>query len=69
MTNVDARGRSCPEPLILTRKALIDNPEGITVVVDNVCSVENITRYAGHEGYEAAREEKDGEWTLKITRR
>lgn len=69
MTNVDARGRSCPEPVVMTRNALKSDKEGAVILVDNLCAAENITRYAGHEGYAAERTEKDGEWTLRLTRK
>lgn len=68
MTNVDARGRSCPEPVMMTRAALASDPEGATVKVDNICAVENITRFAAHQGYGVERDEGDGEWTLTLKR-
>ena len=42
---LDLKGLSCPEPVIEVRKHLkgVDN---LTLVVDNVCSKENIVRYA-----------------------
>lgn len=48
---VDARGQSCPIPVVMTKKALKANPEGVTVQVDNECAKENITRYASNNGY------------------
>ena len=42
---LDMRGRNCPEPVIETRKALLDDGETILdVVVDNEAASENITR-------------------------
>ncbi|MEG2931926.1 MAG: sulfurtransferase TusA family protein, partial [Ruthenibacterium sp.] len=38
MKTVDARGRACPEPVILTAQALPEAPEGLTVLVDHVCA-------------------------------
>lgn len=69
MNHVDARGRSCPEPVVMTRNALKADPAGATIIVDNLCAVENITRFAGHQGYTAAREERDGEWTLTLQKK
>lgn len=66
MKNLDARGRSCPEPVVMTRAALLEDSEGAIVSVDNICAVENITRFGNHQGYRVAREEKDGEWTLTL---
>lgn len=69
MYQVDARGRSCPEPVVMTRNALKTNPQGAVILVDNLCAVENITRFAGHQGYTVARQEKDEEWTLTIQKK
>lgn len=65
MTVVDCRGLSCPEPVILTKKALKENPE-IQVLVDNRVPVENISRYARALGIEPAVQENNGEWTLTL---
>ncbi len=44
---VDARGLSCPEPVLLSRKAIESIENGtIEVMVDTVTSRENITRMA-----------------------
>lgn len=51
MNTVDARGCACPEPVMMTREALYEDPSGVEVLVDNVCAVENISRFAGHFGY------------------
>lgn len=68
MEIVDARGLSCPEPVILTRQAMASKAEKYTVIVDNHTSKENVTRYAEHQGYKVSVEEKDGEYTLSITK-
>ena len=44
MTEVDARGRSCPEPVIMAKRALKEC-DGIVVLVDNRDSLENVQRY------------------------
>lgn len=42
---VDARGRSCPEPVILTRQALSDKSiTQLTVLVDAAVARENVFR-------------------------
>lgn len=66
MSTVDARGLSCPEPVIMTRKALTSNEDAYIILVDNVASKENVTRYAQHQGYEVSVEDKDGEYTLTL---
>ena len=66
MTTVDARGYSCPEPVIMLRKALAAKQTDYTVLVDNVASKENVTRYAEHEGYHVSCSENGGEYTLTM---
>lgn len=68
MTQVDARGCACPEPVVMTRNALMSDPEGATIMVDNICAVENITRFAAHQGYAVDRKEQGEEWTLTLTK-
>lgn len=51
MVIVDARGLSCPEPVVMTRKAMMDKQAKYQVLVDNLASKENVTRYAQHQGY------------------
>lgn len=66
MERVDARGLSCPEPVILTRKALQKGGNAYEILVDNVTSRENVTRFAEHAGYTVSVSEKDGEYTLAL---
>ena len=66
MKTIDARGLSCPEPVIMTRKALLSGEQSYEVLVDNPASRENVTRYAEHQGYSVSVSEKDGEYTLSL---
>ena len=46
---VDARGYSCPMPVIMVQKAVKDGaPQTLEVLVDNQCSLENVTRFANY---------------------
>lgn len=65
MTIVDCRGLSCPEPVILTKKALKNNSE-VEVLVDNRVPLENITRFSRAMGIEPVVEEGNGEWKMII---
>jgi len=66
MTTVDAKGYSCPEPVIMLRKAMASKEAAYTVLVDNAASKENVTRYAEHEGYTVSIREDGGEYTLSL---
>lgn len=64
---IDARGLSCPQPVILVKKALIDTPEGCRVLTDSSPSKENITRFAQNAGYavDAQQTQQGFELTIK----
>ncbi len=66
MTKVDARGLSCPEPVILISQAMKSGENAYEITVDNRVSRENVTRYAEHQGYTVSVAEADGESTLTI---
>ena len=55
---IDARGLACPEPVIITKKALSSNDEVMTIV-DNKTALENITRMAENSGCTIRSEEKN----------
>ena len=66
MTTIDARGLSCPEPVILISRAMKSGESAYEIKVDNRVSRENVTRYAEHQGYHVDVTETDGEFTLAI---
>lgn len=65
---IDARGLSCPEPVVRVQKGIAAHPEGVTVVVDAMVCVENIKRFAASRGYAMDVAENDGEYTLTLTK-
>lgn len=65
---LDARGLSCPEPVIMIRKAMMSKENCYEMIVDNPTSKENVMRYAEHQGYSVAIEENAGEYTLRMTK-
>lgn len=68
METLDARGLSCPEPVIMIRKAMMTKENEYKIMVDNVTSKENVTRYAEHQGYTVSVSEKEGEYTLSFNK-
>ena len=66
MTKLDARGLSCPEPVIMISQAMKGGEAAYEILVDNRVSRENVTRYAEHQGYRVSVTENDGEYTLVI---
>lgn len=63
---IDARGRSCPEPVIMTKNAIDHGHENIEVLVDAKVAVENIKRFATSQGYTVNVEENDDEFTMSL---
>lgn len=63
--NVDARGLSCPQPVILTRAALQKLGSGeVSVVVDTMTQVHNCIRAAQKLGWETDCEEQEDAFKL-----
>lgn len=49
---IDTRGLSCPQPVLMVLQAISGGETGLlTVVVDNDCSLENVTRAAQNRGF------------------
>ena len=68
MTEVDARGFSCPIPVVKTKKAMDESPgEILTVLVETAVSRENVWRLAEGRGYSVTAEEVSGEYRLTLT--
>ncbi len=66
---VDARGYSCPMPVVMVRKVVKDSsPDTLEVAVDNVCSVENVTRFAHSAGYKVDVQNFEGDYKLVLTK-
>ena len=67
---VDARGMVCPRPLIMTKTALIELAPGqsMTVIIDNETSKQNVERFLQDNGAASATTEKNGIYTLTITK-
>jgi len=63
---VDARGLSCPQPVILTRRAIQAGEFPIEVLVETVTSRENVRRLAEKAGLRVRVEEVGDEFKLTI---
>lgn len=64
---IDARGLSCPQPVVLTKKAIDRLGKGtLEIIVDSVTSMENVSRLARSAEYQVTVEEKEGEFLLRL---
>lgn len=69
MATVDARGFSCPVPLLMVQEEIKKNDSAqLEVLIDAPCAVENIQRFAFHNGYQFEAVENGDEWTLKLSK-
>lgn len=67
MKEIDARGLACPQPVILTKKAL-DKSENVMIVVDNDTAKANLLKLAKKMKCEVAVKEDSEGITLSLYR-
>ncbi len=67
MKTIDARGLSCPEPVLLTKQALAEGEFPFTVLVDDETPRENIMRFAKSKGLQAELSVDDGDYVILLT--
>lgn len=65
---LDARGLSCPQPVLMLKKAMDGGGENFEIIVDNTAAKENITRFAGNLGYNVTVNEKEGDYILTVAK-
>lgn len=66
---VDARGLSCPQPVIETKRVLDKYSSGtVEILVDTVTSRENVIRFATNAGWKAEWREQDGGYAVTATK-
>lgn len=66
LREIDARGLSCPQPVLLAKKAIDKNPEGIQILVDNTTARDNVTRFANNSGYKIEVKVQDSDFLLTL---
>jgi len=67
-TKVDARGLSCPQPVLMTIDEIkAGNANEIEIIVDTETSKENVSRAATSQGWKVANvSEEDNEYIISI---
>jgi len=70
MRIADTRGQLCPAPLIATKRALKETPEGesFLLITDNQTSFNNVSRFLKDNGTAFQVSETGGVWTLTVRR-
>lgn len=65
---VDAKGKPCPTPVIMAKKAMAEGHDTFTVLVDNPTAVENLKRLADNQGFAVAVREEGGTYALDFAK-
>ena len=66
---IDARGKPCPQPVVMTKKELELLQDGIlTVIVDNTMSRDNVERFAKSQGCDVEIEGREEGYFLTIVK-
>lgn len=65
--NIDARGKSCPIPVIMAKKEIEQGGKFFTVQVDNKIAVENLRKLANSQGFTVSIEEANGDFNVKFS--
>ena len=66
---VDARGYSCPIPVVMVQRAVkAEDPKNMTVLVDEQVCVENVTRFAKASGYSVTVTRDGDDFKLELTK-
>ncbi|MBN2436777.1 MAG: sulfurtransferase TusA family protein [Spirochaetes bacterium] len=64
---IDARGLSCPQPLIMVQKAIKEGAIKLEVLLDSEVPKENITRFVqGRYGMQTSEKTENNEIVLNI---
>lgn len=65
---IDARGLSCPEPVILTKNEADKGTKSLTVLVDIEVAKENVSRFLENAGYKVAVKESGEDFEITATK-
>ncbi len=66
---IDARGLSCPQPIIETKRVVDQKVARLSVLVDNIAAKENVSRFAKAMKYDVEVQETDYGWKLNLEKR
>lgn len=68
MKKIDARGLSCPEPVVLAKNAVDANEKQIEITVDAQVSKENVSRFLENAGYKLSVKESGDDFIINATK-
>lgn len=66
---VDARGYSCPKPVMMVEEECKkNNPKELVVLVDNKVAEKNVSNFAEGLGYKVTHEKEGRDFKLTLTK-
>ena len=68
MKIVDARGLSCPEPVLMTKRAVKDGEFPFRVLVNDASPKENVIRFAKNNGFKTELSSEEDEYIIEISK-
>jgi len=64
---IDARGLSCPEPVVRTKKAFTTNND-FSVLVDNETAKENVIRFCNNKKAKTDSSKTEDGWKIRVSK-
>lgn len=68
MKEIDARGRPCPQPVLMAKKAVDGGEAALTVIVDNEGSAQNVQRFGEKQGFRVVIEKVDSDYRVVFSK-
>jgi len=65
---IDARGMACPQPVLMTKKAVEAGCNKVEVMIDNNTAKNNVERFLKNLGYKISIIEKEDEYIVEGTK-
>lgn len=66
---VDARGYSCPKPVLMTEEEINkNNPSELVVLVDNRAAEKNVANFAMSKGYKVTHDREGRDFKLILNK-
>ncbi len=69
MLTINAMGKSCPEPVMMTKSALEKGAEELEVFVDNPISATNVKRFLEGKGFCVQLKDDDGKLVISASKK
>ncbi len=63
---IDARGLSCPQPVLLTMQALKKDAAYYEILIDNQTALGNVSRFVKNAGKTCEVSEVDGDYVIAV---